>query len=327
MDDSVTESSMGLGLKRVIAIIWAALAIGLIGCMGLGRLGDSAWVFDLLNHFYVQYAAIGLFGALIALALRFRVAAVLFLMAFGIAGFQLVPLFRAPAIVAPTDATDLRVLSLNVLTSNSEQESTTDWVLSESADILVLMETGAAWTEEFDSILRDYDRLETDTIREDNFGLSVYVRPSTVDVAGFRVLITDHGIPWIDAQILKDGRPFHLVAIHTLPPVGQQAARRRGAHLDNLSAHVQTIEGPVVVAGDLNATIWSGDLVRVLEQQHLRPTCLGFGPMGSWPARLWFTGMVLIDHVLVTPNVAVTNHRVGLDIGSDHRGIVVDLRL
>ena len=37
--------------------------------------------------------------------------------------------------------------------------------------------------------------------------------------------------------------------------------------------------------------------------------------------------MILIDHVLVTASVGVKDYRIGVDVGSDHRGIVADLGL
>ncbi len=326
MRDEEIEETATLNLKKVVATVWGALGLGLLGCMGLGQLGTSWWTLDLLNHFYLQYAGIAVVGAALGFFLRAPTATALFILAAGISAFQLAPLFMAPAEPTRQGPVALRVLALNVLTTNRDHARAADWIVSEDADVLVLMETSERWVERLARPLAGYDRLDTATIRDDNFGLSVYVRRG-LGVGDVRVMETAQSIPWIDAEITKESQRFHLIAIHTLPPVGQNGANRRGEQLVALGEHVDDLEGPVVVAGDLNATLWSHDLIQVLDGERLRPACLGFGPQGSWPSGLWFTGMILIDHVLVSEEVTIKDHRIGVDVGSDHRGLVVDLRL
>ncbi|MGK0480667.1 MAG: endonuclease/exonuclease/phosphatase (EEP) superfamily protein YafD [Planctomycetota bacterium] len=331
MEFEADHGPEGLTPRKIVATAWAALAFGLLACMGMGQLGATYWALDLLNHFYAQYAVIGLLGAAVGLALRARLATVGFIASFGLAAFQLMPFFMEPPLREPAPAggegtVELRVLALNVLSENHDYQRVSDWIISEDADVLVLQETHRLWVDQMEASLGDYTRLETATVREDNFGLSIYVR-RTVEVGPIEVLQDPASVPWIDVELTHGGRAFHLVAIHTVPPLGQKAARDRRTHLEAMADRVEATEGPVVVAGDLNATIWSKDLARVLDGGRLRPSSLGFLPRGSWPSSLWFTGMILIDHFLVTSSVTVKEHRIGIDVGSDHRGIVADLVL
>ncbi|QDV04824.1 Endonuclease/Exonuclease/phosphatase family protein [Planctomycetes bacterium Poly30] len=320
------EEPEGLTLRKVLATVWAALAVGVLACIGAGRLGGLYWTFDLFNHFHLQYAAIGLVGALTGALMGLRLATVLFALSFGLSAFQLLPFFQEPAPTGREGSVPLRVLAVNVLTANQDHGLVIDWIVSENADVLVVQETNQTWIDRLETGLLQYSRVETATVREDNFGLSLYVR-NGMGVGEVQILADPAPVPWIDAELTKDERTFHLIALHTMPPVSSSAARDRREQLDAMAMRAESMQGPVVVAGDLNATVWSHDLRRVLERERLRPACFGHGPWGSWPSPLWFTGKILIDHVLVTSSVSVKDFRVGVDVGSDHRGIVADLVL
>lgn len=325
MQGDFEEESEGLTGRGVVAIVGCSLALGLLGCMGLGALGNSFWAFDLFNHFYLQYAVLGVLGALVGLALRTRVAVILFLIAAVLASLQLRPFFVAPEQSTHTNTAELRVLALNVLTANNDPEAAINWILSEDADVLVLQETSESWMKRLDLPLRDYERLETDTLRDDNFGISVYVK-AKLEVGDVAVLLDPADLPWIDVELRKDGRSLHLFATHTLPPVSGRATRLRDEHLAAIVERAQNTEGPVAVAGDLNASIWSKTLAGILKTKTLRSAGQGHGLQGTWPSVLWFTGMIPIDHVLVSPDVFVTDFHVGDHAGSDHRGVVADLK-
>ena len=71
----------------------------------------------------------------------------------------------------------------------------------------------------------------------------------------------------------------------------------------------------------------------------LRDTAEAGGPaalLGTWPDILngpWpdsfsfaWTGMITLDHVLASGHFVVAQRTVGPGLGSDHRGVVVDLR-
>ena len=326
MDGEFDEDSTPLTGRKIVATIWAALALGLLGSLGLAKFGHVAWVFDLFNHFYLQYAALGIIGALLGLVLRARLAAVLFVIATGFSLIQLAPFFQAPEQQTRTGTGDVRVLALNVLTGNKTPRKAINWILSENADVVILQETSRSWIDQLDLPLKDYDRLRTDTVRDDNFGMSVYVKRG-MEVGEIEVLLKPADLPWIDVELTKDGRPFRLLAVHTLPPTGAGPTSRRNQHIKAIAARADGIAGQVVIAGDLNATRWSHGLKDVVTIRPLRSAGLGQGLQGTWPSALWFTGMIPIDQVLVSPEVFVSDFRVGPDVGSDHRGIVADLQL
>ncbi len=326
MEGEFEEDSTELSGRGIVATIWAALALGLAGCTALGSAGHVYWAFDLFNHFYLQYVVLGLIGLVIALVLRARFAAVIFFAAAAFSTLPLVPLFQAPLQETRTGMKELRVLALNVLTANSSPDKAINWILSEDADVLVLQETSQRWVDKLEVKLRNFDLLASETTRDDNFGLCIYVKHG-LEVGEMTVLNEPAQLPWIDVELTKEGRPFHLLAVHTMPPMGSAASKLRNEHIEAISQRAKAIEGPVVIAGDLNATLWSSVMKGVFDGNALRSAGLGQGLQGTWPTSLSFTGMIPIDHVLVSPDVFVNEFRVGTDTGSDHRGIVADLQL
>ena len=71
------------------------------------------------------------------------------------------------------------------------------------------------------------------------------------------------GVPMIRATLLLGGRPLRLYVAHTMAPLGPDLDRSR-QQLAWLDRAARREPGPLVVAGDLNATRWHGGLARLL---------------------------------------------------------------
>ena len=77
-------------------------------------------------------------------------------------------------------------------------------------------------------------------------------------------------------------------------------------------------------AGDLNLTPWAPEFSSLLARGNLRDTGPYRGLLATWFSRLPFVGL-LIDHVLVSPDIGILANRVGADLGSDHLPVIADL--
>ena len=287
------------------------------------RLGHLDWRLDLLSHFHVQYAGLGLVGTFVSIVAGWRRLAAFSGLLTLYAGFQVSPLILhdqgPPAAEAPT-----RVAALNVKNSNREFGAVAAWLNACDPDVAVVQELDAAWMEALEAALEGHRRLPTDTARDNNFGIAVFVR-SGVPHEELEVHHTKAGLPWIEAVICAPGGPLRIFAVHTVPPMGSGAHRARNRQIEDVLARAARSAEPALVLGDLNATIWSSALRGPLARASLRPAGLGAGLRGSWPAALRFTGGILIDHVLVDDRLTVLGHRVGPPVGSDHLGVVVEV--
>ncbi|MBB6429328.1 endonuclease/exonuclease/phosphatase family protein [Algisphaera agarilytica] len=308
----------------------AALLLWMLGAASafasvLGLLGDRPWFLDLFAHFRLQYAA-GLVIAVIGMGLLKKwVSTGVFGAALVLNGVLLAPLWIAPA-QPQSGGPELRLVAFNVLTSNTQKQAVTDWLNTTDADVLILQEVNQVWIEHLDHELVGFYRLQTASTREDNFGIAAYIRGGLV-VDEFDSVIDTAEVPAIHVVLEFQGQKIRIMGVHTLPPVGSAYSRFRREQLRDASARVTQSEEPVVVAGDLNATRWSSPLRRLLRETELRDSAEGFGHQGTWPSSLAWTGMIPIDHVLVSPDIRVEDRWVGPALGSDHCPVVVDLVL
>jgi endonuclease/exonuclease/phosphatase (EEP) superfamily protein YafD len=128
------------------------------------------------------------------------------------------------------------------------------------------------------------------------------------------------------AQIATSRQPFVWAKVKALR-ADAGAVTVVGTHLDSpdrdpwrhesqmtaLSQFVRRIDGPIVVAGDLNISPWSKSF-RTLRMR------TGLAPAGmllpSWPA--WPLPQVALDNIFVSPEIAVTAAGTGPAVGSTH---------
>jgi endonuclease/exonuclease/phosphatase (EEP) superfamily protein YafD len=82
-----------------------------------------------------------------------------------------------------------------------------------------------------------------------------------------------------------------------------------------LTAFVRRIDGPLVLAGDLNTSPWSNAFRKLRAATGLSPASI---LMPSWPAWPLALPQMALDHILVSPEFAVAAAGTGPAVGSDH---------
>jgi len=155
-------------------------------------------------------------------------------------------------------------------------------------------------------------------------GMGVWVRPGIElsearDVAGTRW-------PAMAAVLRTQGAAVTFVAGHVATP-GPGTGRRWADDLATLRRATEQLAGPRVLLGNLNATSWHADLRR-FSASGIRDAAdvLGQGPRPTWPT--WSPVPILaLDHAMVAGRVGVESVQTVMIGGSDHRGLVAQLRI
>lgn len=297
--------------------------LGLAGLAVAGWLGEYWWWFDLASHFRVQYVVIALVLSGFAVVMRrWRAATAAFLLA-AVLGAGLIPYWLGEE-PKPGGPERLRVLSANLLSSNSHTELVRSMLQVESPDVVVLLEYSVAWHEALRWLETDYPYYWREP-RSGNFGIAVYSRRP---IARQRVLqLGQDGPLCLSVDIDLAGMPVTIWGVHTYPPVSGEASAARNEQLMDLASHVRDDQATCVVVGDFNCTSWSPWFERLLADTHLRDSRVGHGVQATWPTSpFWLFPMrIPIDHCLVSQRLAVVGRRVTTSFGSDHLGVVVDL--
>lgn len=307
---------------------WLPFPLAAVTLAGFG--GGWHWLFDLTSHFRWYWLLL----AVVCLAASWRRAGRGALVCLAVAGlgnvWPLLPYWlpsagdtvtAAPPAAARLDA--LSIVSINVLTSNTDKPAVLAYLRSRDPDLIVALEVDTAWAAALASLADRWPHAVVQT-RDDNFGIALLAKrpPREQRVREFG----DAGVPSIVATFADPAGDYTVIATHPVPPKGPAYARDRDAQLRAIAEFVAAAPLPCVVAGDLNATPWSAAFRDLVKHGGLRDTARGRGVQATWNARVW-APRIPIDHILVPPGTEVLRRTVGPDVGSDHFPVEVEIRL
>lgn len=300
------------------------VAAGLM-CAGsvAGFCGRLWWLFELASHFRLHFAlGLGVFALIWLACRRWRMAAIC-------GGFAVLNAALVLSLFWPTEKTGavlgkpLRLVSLNVLTSNSRADLVLDFLRRTEADVILLMEVNDRWLADLAALQTSYP-YQLKAAREDNFGIALFSR---IPLTNTSVLeLGEAEIPTLTAEIELGGQKIFLLGTHPLPPGSAENSRLRNEQLEKIAATVCSQSLPAIVIGDLNCTPWSPYFSRLLAAGGLKNTSQGLGVFNSWPATLAIVG-IPIDHCLVSRSIRVIQKELGPHVGSDHLPVIVNLQL
>ncbi len=310
-------------LRSVLSgFLWlAALPVVLGSLAALG--GPWHWSLLLATHFRPQMALAALLLGLFALPLRQHWTAAVLALCLLANGWPLATAWQAKAAIHPAAVGQpLRVVAYNVYYGNDRIESLAPELLALDADLILLTEVLPRQAPLIEALTAAYPYHALPGAAGSQ-GEALFSRLPLGETVRRRA--TESASLWI-VQAEFAGQPLELLLGHPLPATN--------GHLDEVhrrwfaAATEALAELPPdrlrLVMGDLNATPWSSRLAALLDAGALRWTGDG---LGTWPSNLprWLS--LPIDQVLVSPGFAVTAARIVTWPGSDHRALVVDLRL
>lgn len=296
---------------------WAALfAIGAIS----GSSGAWWWVFDLAAHF-LPYQTLGL--AICAAGLWWKrdriAAAVATVLLIGCLTF-IAPYYWSRSVSVEGHRTTLRVC--NVFCHNTEPERVLTLLRESPTDVVVLLEVTIEWAERFQELRDVYPHMQFEP-EAGSFGIGVLSRQPWVNLQHRSFGRQKLPSLIVDFPIGDEGT-WQLVATHPLPPISSLNAASRDEQLQRVATYCAEHDGPIVVAGDLNASPWSHAFRRLCHDGGLRDSSLGFGIHPTWPT-IGPLAVIPIDHILPSREVGVASRQVERRVGSDHRPVRAEL--
>ena len=297
-----------------VATVAAAIAVASVAAF----FGRYWWLLDLVANFRAHMAAALVAAALtLALGRWNRVALVVGLVG-ALNAAAVLPLFIGPA--ARPETTDVRVMSFNLLSDNTNYDEVIGFIADVDPDVVVLHEASRPWEQALAAASLDYEitRGRTDDLI---FGSLVLARPGS-EVQSFGFQISD---PRAIEVVLPSG--VAVLGIHPLAPFPEDQTERRRFQFEFASLWASSREGPRVIVGDFNASPWSDPFRRLRIDTGLRNSQSGYGLELSYPAQASPLLQVSIDHLLHSSELAVADRRLGPPLGSDHLPLIVDLGL
>jgi endonuclease/exonuclease/phosphatase (EEP) superfamily protein YafD len=325
------------GLSRTGAVLRKAAIGGLLtitaGVVALSLLPLAArvsYAAEMASHFRLQYLAMLALLLVPLFLLRRRLASIAVVTAMAVsfapmAGYWLGVLSPAePAHATEPGAARER---LTVMTANLEARGHPPRRLMEIVDrvrpeVLVLTEFTPRWERSL-APLDEVFAHRYKMARRDPWGLAVYSRHELVSA----VEIDLGESRAVEARVrTPGGKIVTVIGVHLRSPTGEARAAARNAQLELLAAHRASVTEPLVVTGDFNITPYSPYFRDWLAATKLEDARRGFGLDPSWPTYLPLLA-IPIDHVAVSDDFLVTDHRRLPAFGSDHYPVLAELEL
>ncbi|MGF1625955.1 MAG: endonuclease/exonuclease/phosphatase family protein [Alphaproteobacteria bacterium] len=293
-------------MPGIVGILWIGIVGGAL-VVAAGEFGRTTPWLDTLNHFRPQLAIIVGTLAVAALPVRRWLLAVVGAAA---AGWATLAVLDDGACTAPPGGPPLRLITFNLWAGNYDTEAVAERVRAFDADVVLFQEYGQVQLP-LRQLLADAYPHQIDCANDRGCRLALFAKEPWVTAA--TTGRSDGVPPILSARFAATGdRPaFTVVGTHLARPT--DGWDWQASDLADLTAHVRGLEGPLVLAGDFNATPWSFALEGFRAATGL---CGAPGYRPSWPDWLDAVG-VPIDHVFVSEGLGISAE-VLLPAGSDH---------
>lgn len=310
-------------MKHSLSCLSCTLAAILIGILAT----RYVHVLSYFSPFYSAQTHVALFAAALAvvsLLIRRNLAAIaLVLIALAMAAHLPVRLYPLGALASDSqgaDKTGLRVMSFNILGDNLEGgPEIRDEVARSGADVAVILEALPLQTQ-LKSLAETYPyRLGCG---EGTTGCDLMIlsrHPFSEKTVGALSELRSERYMRVAVEI--DGRKVNVVAAHLSKPYFDQY---HTSELWRLWRRLDRIEGPLVLAGDFNASSMAPDMMWFLKKTGLRRAPL---EPSTWPIMLGPLG-IAIDHIYARAPMRLKSlDRIADPHGSNHYGLIADLIL
>jgi endonuclease/exonuclease/phosphatase (EEP) superfamily protein YafD len=305
------------GRRKINIALWG-LATGLALVTLAGFLGGVFPWMDAFSHLRVQYAiaAATLVGGGLWTGPKRLVPVAAALMAVNL--ITVAPYLSFSPAEAATSG--LKIVSVNLLAHNQRTGEVLDFLRREDADIIVLQENTPHWVRALETLKDVYPHQISQTECQKMQLCQVMMLSKNPWSEARASLIDDTGAAFVWAKFPDLG--LTVATTHLNRPFWTRGVAQ-SVQIEALAKRVRQLDGPLLLAGDFNATPWSAAYARLIEVAGIRRA--GRGLNVTWPAWLWPFSGIPIDHVFTKGMTGSIDVRTGSANGSDHRALIATL--
>jgi len=312
------------GKRRIINNIFVFICILATGLSLAGYLGRLNLFLEFASGYKLQLLLLALCSLFYFGLTHHKIGIIVSLFCILLNLAEILPwYFNRPVITNIESYKSLKVLSYNVLWSNKQYDQAIDLINRERPDIIAFQEAQAPWQKALTALKTDYPYHVGATKLEIEVYSKLPLTNTKIELYG-----TYRGLVISDVQIGNNLIKF--IATHAYPQLyfGSEGWKIRNQHLEvGIAEYARNLKQSVVIAGDLNVSIWSPFYRSLIKKSNLHDARQGFGvlPSHSVINPSYASLSAPIDHCLVSQDIQVKNFATGENIGSDHLPIIADL--
>ncbi len=311
-------------LRKTVHRLTCLTAI-VVSVLSLINVFGSYPYLELSTHFMLQYAWLSLICIIALCSYRSWKLILLVAAIFFFNTSQIIPYYYAAQPQAKNlPAVNVRVMLANVQGNNKDCPSLIEAVRFINPDILVLQEVTADWWEKIEVLTANYSYYKS-VPRAGGSGLTLFSRYPIEKADVLTLDASTH--PALFSQINLEGTRLSLLTFHPPTPMRRDKFDYRNGQFSQAAEIMKTSAEPKMVIGDLNTTMWSPYFQTLIKDSGLKDGRIGKGLHPSWNAALPAFLRIPIDHCLVGEKIEVENIEVGDYTGSDHRPLIIDVRV
>jgi len=334
------KRALEAGCNRLCLTALAILFLVLIA----NTFGLRSWPLELLSHFVLQYllSAGFLFLVFVCSGKKAPAAAALTLALVFAADYQKAPktlgdMTSHPIGVAHASVIEdpglpshrLSLLTYNVSVWNRRPKDVIAWLATRPADVIALEEVSERVADALQD-LRNVYRHQFTIEPGARLNSEVYAGHESLAILSIHP-ITSKGVVRPSGQgkltllakiSVPGAKDPWMVVVHPSNPANPAWLAARDSYLLDLAELIAELRGPVIVAGDFNATPCSPTFRQFLSTSQ---TSTAGGFPATWPSMLGPLG-IPIDHVLAR-EARLTSLEAFPSVGSDHRALKAEILL
>ncbi|KAB2914871.1 MAG: endonuclease/exonuclease/phosphatase family protein [Hyphomicrobiaceae bacterium] len=213
----------------------------------------------------------------------------------------------------------LTVLTLNTWHGNDDAGRIEQYLLSVPADIIVLSEFGPT-KQALLTRLRDVYPFQVECAGEWPCSLVMLSRVPLESAGASRIAADKPAFLWARLAEAQHGA-LTIIGTHLRRPSLNPWEHEK--QMAELAQFIRRIDGPLVLAGDLNTSPWSQAFRSLRMATGLQPAGLLTPSWPAWPVAI---PQVALDHILVSQELSVSSAGTGPAVGSDHLPVWAHIR-
>ncbi len=310
------RGSLFAGIMTVLALalLAAPAAVAVAALVGM----DHRWP-DILAQFTAPALFATVAFSVVLLIVKLRGAAIFGVLVSLALLAAVWPQWRPATETPDPEAPIVRLYSANLYYRNNDVLGIARSVQEADADIVMLIELGAKPSARIDTILQGYPHRVASQRLDQTRGPARSVIASRYPLTA----LPDpaDGLHSVGAVVDSPLGALNVMGVHLTRPWPYQFLWGQITQVQALTAIHQTLNGPVIVAGDFNAVSTARIGRQIKADMDLTPAS---GWPGTWPIDVPSWLGLTIDQVWRSPDLAFVDRRLGLDTGSDHRPVVTE---